>query len=647
MYYRAGLTACLILLLAGCSRQSREAPRLAIVRFENLSADPSLDWIGRAFSEILCGELEGAPQPSVIEWRGLHAFDVSTGKRPAAAPGISAERTEALLAGANEILYGDFSVVNGRLRVTASLEDTVTRKTINTFTASGPVRDGIFPVADALARQLGPVHPFGTRNLAALRSYVAALDSGDPAAGLQGFAASAAADPDFGRAYVLWLDTALARRDPAEAAKAFEQARVRMARFSPLDRARLNLGAALLSGDFNARVQALTDIARLDPDDPNSHRALAESLMSLRQYDGAIAEFRRTLALHPDDVLSLNSMGYSAAYSGDLPTAIRALRGYEKLRPNDPNPLDSLGDAHFVLGRYKEAEQFYLAARAKSPAFLNGGEFLKAAHARLMTGDLKGATELFNRFLSERREAHDPFVEIHAAAWRWQTGSRRQAIQELSDLAARSESVSLPEAASRTNAQAALWLLELGDRAAAAERARKSMAEAGPQTAGIAAVTVLLTQPEAGAAEWESRAGAAFPHPADAAQRDYALAYALLFAKQFPEAARVLKRIYDRPTSDPDDGLGVLLGWAYEESGRWQEAEPLLRVNPLPQAGGLPMFQSLYFPRVFYLRGALLEKQGRRDQAIPNYRLFLALAGNEPDIWRERERAAAAAGQAH
>ena len=121
-------------------------------------------------------------------------------------------------------------------------------------------------------------------------------------------------------------------------------------------------------------------------------------------------------------------MGYAAAYSGDLPTAIRVLRGYEQLRPNEPNPLDSLGDVHFALGHFGEAEQFYLAAHAKAPAFLNGGEVLKAAQARLMTGDVPGATALFNRYLAARQAAHDPNAPYQAAAWSWQTGARRAAI---------------------------------------------------------------------------------------------------------------------------------------------------------------------------------------------------------------------------
>jgi len=615
-----------LVLLASCSRQSEPlAPALAILRFENLSSDASLDWMGRAFSEILSGELDGAAQRYVIQWRGLHSFDAPLGKR-AAAPGISAERAEALAAGANQILYGEFSVVNGALRVTATQEDLATRRMAPVVSASGPA-SGIFAVAEALARQLGPVHPFGTRSEGALRDYVTGLESAGGEAALGSFAEAATADPNFGRAYVMWLDAALAQRNGAEAERALVQARTHVGSFSGLDRARLDLGAAALRGDFRSRQQALELLAGLDPADPNNHRALAQSLMNTRHYDSALAEFRRALALRPDDPLALNLMGYAAAFSGDLPTAIRVLRGYEQLRPNEPNPLDSLGDAHFALGHYGEAERFYLAAHAKIPAFLNGGELMKAAQARLMTGDIAGATAIFNRYLEAREAAHDPFAEYYAAAWSWRIGARRAALQRLDRLAKAEEAGPRREIASGADAQLAVWLLDLGDRAGAQEHGRKAVAEAAPATAGAAALVAFLAEPKAA------------PEPAQSPFRDYARAYAPLFDKQFPAAARALEEMYQRPTNDLDDGLAVLLAWAYEESGQWQKAEPLLRVNPLPPASGLPLFSSLYFPRLFFLRGAVLDKEGQRREAARNYRLFLSLSGPDAGMWGEAQRA--------
>jgi tetratricopeptide (TPR) repeat protein len=622
------LLLILLLCLSACARRDSQqtVPQVAILRFENLSADAPLDWMGGGFAEVLSGELQGSPQRYAIQWRSLHSFDNVLGRRPDA-PGISAESTDALVVGANQIVYGYFSVVNGVLNATATEEDLVTHKMVRVASASGSVAGGIFPVAEALARQLGETQPFGTRNARALRDYAAALESPDPVAASQDFASAVAADPDFGRAYLSWLETAIAQRDRAEADRIVEQARLHRDRFSAIDRAGLDLGAAALRGDFHTQLEARRELARLDPADPDHHRALAEALMSVRDYDSAIVEFRRALSIRPDDTVALNMMGYAAALSGDLPTATRVLRGYEQLRPNEPNPLDSLGDAHFALGHFGEAEQFYLAARAKAPGFMNGGEVLKAAQARLMTGDVPGATALFNRYLAEREAAHDPNAPFYAAGWSWQTGARRAAIDGLDRLARADADGALREVASRADAQAAIWLLNLGDRAGAAEHAREAVAEAVPATAPLVGLVAFLAQAEA------------FSEPAQSSVKDYAQAYALLYGKQFQPAVQALQEIYRRPTNDLDDGLAVLLAWAYEESGDWQRAEPLLRLTPLPQATGLPIFGSLYFPRLFFLRGVVLEREGHRTEASRYYQMFRKLSGPDSAIWGEEQRA--------
>ena len=625
--YHAAIVILLACLTACARRDSqRTVPQVAVLRFENLSSDVSLDWMGRGFAEILSGELQGSPQRHAIQWRAVHSFDGLLGRRPDA-PGISAESTGALAAGANQIVYGDFSLVNGAVHATATEEELATHKMVRVASASGPARDGILPVAEALARQLGETHPFGTRNPQALRDFVAGLESPDRVAASQGFARAVAADPDFGRAYVFWLDTAIAQRDRAGADRIVEQARAHQERFPSLDRAELDLDAAALRGDFHAQLQARRELTRLDPADPNRHRALAEALMSVRDYDGAIVEFRRALSIRPDDVQALNVMGYAAAYSGDLPTAIRVLRGYEQLRPNDPNPLDSLGDAHFVLGHFAEAEQFYLAAHAKAPGFLNGGEVLKAAQARLMTGDVPGATALFNRYLAGREAAHDPNAPYHAAAWAWQTGARREAIASLDRLARADAAGPWRDVACRADVLAAIWLLNLGDRAGAAEHAREAVAEAVPATSSLVALLAALAEPEA------------FPAPAQSPLKDYARAYALLFGRQFQPAVQALQDLYRLPTGEPDDGLAVLLAWAYEETGDWQRAEPLLKLTPLPQPSGLPVFASLYFPRLFFLRGVVLDREGHRTEAARYYQMFRTLSGPDSAIWGEEQRA--------
>jgi tetratricopeptide (TPR) repeat protein len=81
-----------------------------------------------------------------------------------------------------------------------------------------------------------------------------------------------------------------------------------------------------------------------------------------------------------------------------------------------------------------------------------------------------------------------------------------------------------------------------------------------------------------------------------------------------------------------------LLAWAYAETGRLPQAEQLLARTPIPLSSGEPLFAELIFPRYLYLRGALLEKQGKREEAKQSYELYLKYAGDLPGIFGDQEK---------
>src|SRR5262249_43844665 len=123
---------CLLSMLAICAACSKPKPpqqaaRLAVLRCENLSGDTSIDWMGRAFADILTTQLT-VPNNQVVATGTLRAIGASLGARPLAVPGISAERDAALAAGANRLLACEYSTVNGNLRVSAQVQDVASLK---------------------------------------------------------------------------------------------------------------------------------------------------------------------------------------------------------------------------------------------------------------------------------------------------------------------------------------------------------------------------------------------------------------------------------------------------------------------------------------------------------------------------------------
>src|ERR1043165_8576320 len=110
---REGICVPLVLILAACSQKTTPVPtRIAVLRFENLTSDVSLDWMGRAASEIIAREI-GSGKSTVIPAAALHAHTLAQ-FHPVSAPGASSERDAAVAEGATRLITGNVMLVRGR-----------------------------------------------------------------------------------------------------------------------------------------------------------------------------------------------------------------------------------------------------------------------------------------------------------------------------------------------------------------------------------------------------------------------------------------------------------------------------------------------------------------------------------------------------
>jgi tetratricopeptide (TPR) repeat protein len=637
----AAVAACLFTFACARRPAGPQPERLAILRFENLGADPAAsDWIGRALAEIVTTQLSGAPEIYAIPATRLHAFGQSLGVRPVRAPGISSERSLALAAGANRIGYGDYAIRAGRLEARLTIEDPQTDKMTQVIAATSPA-DGVPAAATALARQLSQrLAPYGTRNEQALQAWINALESGDEAAATASLERAIAADPDFAPPYRMLAERKAQKQDRTGALELLDGALARGERIPAVDRAHLEFQAATLRNDSAGRQNALFAMVKLDPRDAVAWHTLGDTELGRRAYRGAVQAYQKVLEVEPEDVQAWNQLGYAAAFAGDAPMALKALKRYQSLRPAEANPLDSLGDVSLLDGRLREAEDFYTQAARKNSGFPNSPELFKAAMARLMTGDVAGADTISQQYAKAREARHDPLAESYQAEWEWLSGRRKTGYARLAAFARGAEKGPLRDASARAYGELAIWSLLLGDRGAAEQMARQSVALASPASATIAVVARFLTQPPASAPDWATRAEQLFPNSPASPVRELALAYALLLDKEFPPAALVLKKIYDRGGAPPDDSTLFLLAWALLESGSAEDVSPLLR-NPIPPLTGPGSFLSFYFPRIYYLRGLAAEKQGKAQEARVSFQLFLQLSGTDPLMWAEEQTARA------
>jgi len=602
------------LAAAGCRRTPPPAfERIALPPFENLTGDPRRDWMSLGLAELVAGALAGAPRSQPL--RVDHAA------------GAAALR-------ATHILHGSFRPAGARLRADAVLEDLRTLRIVARLSAEGDPEAGLPAMAERLAAALGRgAGPVPTRSAEALRLYAESFAAADPVPALE---RSLAADPDFAAPYLSLARLWLARGNGPAARTVLERALGRQG-LRPPDRLRLELLAATLAGDREAGLGRLEALSRAAPADAEVFGNLAALRMARGDFPAAARDYRQALERDPDDPVLLNQAGYACAYAGDFAAGLAFLQRYRQMEPAGPNPADSLGDLHFLFGRFAEAENFYLQAAKKSPDFAGGLSWFKAAHARLMRGDLEAADALFRQYLQQRGQAGDSALEIRQAEWDYLTGRSQQALRRLSEWAAAPDR--RPDQRALALATLALWRLDGGERTAARELAGRALSAAVSAPARtLARLCLFVAQPEASAQQWAARAARTFPQAGEEPLRRSALAFALLLEGHFSQAAPLLEQI-EREAPPPGQPAGLLLAWALLESGR--DPGRRLQLWPIPEARLADPFRCLTFPRMLWLRARWLERQGRRQEARPLYGLYLKYAGRGARA-EERRRAEAA-----
>ncbi len=606
------------LLLTACSRQHPSVPaRIAVLRFENLSSDVSLDWMGRAASEIVLHEIGG------LSSTALHANPLAQ-DRALGLPGESAERTAAIAEGATRLVIGQISRAGNRLLLDVTERDPATGKTVDSFVLAARDANDVYSLADGVARHLSPkITPFETRNNSAIAAWAHALEDTDYAKLTEDYSRAVRADPHFASAWLAWAASATGHGDRAAAGQILSDAQHHAANFNALDRARLKLATVELSGDRAAILAAMNEIGRLTPDDAVTVAAIADRNFAARQYPAAVAGYRRLTQLTPNAPLAWNQLGYALMFSGKYEEAISALQTYQHLLPGDANPLDSQGDVAFAFGHFSDAQKFYEQATAKNPAFSNSADAYKAAAALLMTGDVAGADKKFAVWVTARRAANDPTVDFRAAEWSFISGRHPQAFAALESLAAGSRpEFKAPQMKALLLTQMAIWDLQLGRRERALKESDEALKSGG--SSGTTLIARFASEDLRTPAEWTARADRMLASPQLAQLKPVALAYALYFDKLWEAAAPLWKQMVDRSGSD-DSLTPVIYGQVLVELKRPREAEPFVKLFPIPNPSSIREFASLAVPKIFDTRAAVLASEGKTAEADASRKVFKTL----------------------
>jgi Flp pilus assembly protein TadD len=371
--------------------------RIAILPFDNLSGDPSLDWVSASVPSILTESLGRSTRLSVFR---------------------AASVSEAYQGRASRFLMGTFRREGDAFQFEYQIEDADRHKVLETFSTTGRV---LF-AATAIARHIDPAaFPFSTSSPEAIEAW-----------GRGDYDGALAIDPDFGAAGESAIQALIAARRQMEAVQMAQRLLARSSLRSVLNRARIRFLEAALRGDPADRLNALVNLAALTPSDSGVLTALGEAKLAMRQLGEASKYLRASLKADPVNPQTLNLLGYAEALEGNLNAARELLEQYSMQPGQRPNGLDSLGEAHFLNGKFKEAAAYFKDAYMASPDFAEGTTLWKAAYAEWLEGDLSSANATMARYLSSLAERQVPSAPLVEASWLYATGRRDEAIARLS-----------------------------------------------------------------------------------------------------------------------------------------------------------------------------------------------------------------------
>ena len=360
-------------------------PAIAVMNFENVAGTDDVAWMSRGVPNMLLTGLAQTRGLDIVSGQRLHEVLKQSGRDSLDSLDRSQLADVARRAGAGAIVVGSIVKAGSDVRIDAQLEDLSTGRVLAADSVRGTdvfalvdqlaarIRDGIGFQDAAAMRHVAEV---STSSLDAYRYYSEGLTAYNNTRSQDArdlFEKAVAIDPAFAQAYfhlalVTW-QMGLSGDSEKYAAKAAQHAD----RLNERQHLLLTAELARNAGDYGKAVKALDEVIAKYPDLEEAyavacriHHPVIGPLQNPRRF---VDITEAGVAAVPSSTLILNFHGYALLDAGRYPEAVRVFESYAQLAPREPNPYDSLGEAHIKMGMPEKAIEIFSKALTIHPTF--------------------------------------------------------------------------------------------------------------------------------------------------------------------------------------------------------------------------------------------------------------------------------------
>ena len=356
--------------LGGAPRRAGPAlpdkPSIAVLPFQNMSGDPEQEYFSDGMTEDLITDLSKVSGLFVIARNSSFAYKGRSVKVQEIGRDL----------GVRFVLEGSVRKAGNRVRITAQLID---------------AGSGGHLWAERFDRDLTDI--FSTQD-EVVEKIVGALAVKLTQGEVQRLRRRATANV---QAYETWLRArellSRSTRDAIAQAKVMYRRAIEIdASFAP-PQAGLSLAviAEYVSDWAEDPAEALNEAERwsrraceLDDQEPLSLIALGSVLLWRRDHDGALAEFRRMIALDPNSAQGHSATGLALMYAGRAAEALESFALAMRLDPHYPGiVLHFMAQTNFSLGNYEAAAKQLLERIGRTPGTDSSRMLLAACYGHL------------------------------------------------------------------------------------------------------------------------------------------------------------------------------------------------------------------------------------------------------------------------
>lgn len=420
-----------------------DLPSVAVLPFDNLTADPELDWLRHGLPEMLVTDLSQSHSLRVMGTDRVHSILERSGlggETDMAAVDVRAVGREA---GVGMLIVGSFVRAGGELRIDARVEDAASSEVLASERVSGSA-DAVFDLVDELSgrirQQVGmtgmpdemvsemaaagmgdkDLTEVTTGSVEAYRLYATAqrrLQEGRPLDAVPLLERALELDPEFGMAWAK-LSVALGNSGQTDEALAAAERAFQLSDDMPLEEQLYVRGRfySFNPATVDESIEAYERAAELFPENSAVRNNLGVAYMNLGRYDDATRVLTEALAAGSEFVGAHTNLAQAHARSGRLDEAIGVLREYLELEPGAAAPRTALAGYLVEAGRLDEA-----IAEAEAAADIDGGPEARGQliSLYLLTRDREGLDEQVARLEND--------AETPGAVWLATQARARQA----------------------------------------------------------------------------------------------------------------------------------------------------------------------------------------------------------------------------